>query len=176
MLELMYATGIRVSEVINIKLDDLNLAKGLISCHGKGGKQRFIPLGRVAITYLNKYLETRPSSVQTKSSGAPFFYKTDGQRMSRQDVWLLIRNYARQQGLGRITPHTLRHSFATHLVQRGADSRSVQTLLGHSDLATTQIYVHVSNLHLRDSYDNFHPRARESEAEGETLTQVSEKE
>lgn len=167
LLELMYATGMRVSEIINIKVEDLNLQKGLINCRGKGGKQRFIPVGSVAISFINKYFEVRPSPVQAKSAARPeVFNKADGQRMSRQDVWLLIRKYARQQGLGRVTPHTLRHSFATHLVQRGADSRSVQTLLGHSDLSTTQIYVHVTNVHLRDSYDNFHPRARSSSSEG----------
>ncbi len=170
LLELMYATGMRVSELINLKVDDLNLQKGLINCRGKGGKQRFIPVGRVAISYINKYFEVRPTPVQTKSAaGSVVFNKTDGQTMSRQDVWLLIRKYARQQGLGRITPHTLRHSFATHLVQRGADSRSVQTLLGHSDLSTTQIYIHVTNVHLRDSYDNFHPRARSINSEGGEL-------
>lgn len=160
LLELMYATGMRVSEVINVKVEDINLHKGVMSCRGKGGKQRFIPLGKVAISYLNKYLQIRSALSEAKSSGSVIFIKPNGRQMSRQEVWLLIRKYAEQQGLGRITPHTLRHSFATHLIQRGADSRSVQTLLGHSDLATTQIYVHLTNLHLRDSYDNFHPRAR----------------
>jgi integrase/recombinase XerD len=176
LLELMYATGVRVTELINLKVQDLNLQTGLIDCRGKGGKQRFIPLGRVAISYLNKFLQVRFSFIQIKSPVATVFIKTDGQKMSRQDVWLLIRKYARQQGLGRITPHTLRHSFATHLVQRGADSRSVQTLLGHSDLATTQIYVHVTNLHLRDSYDNYHPRARKRGKEEHPSDQTTERE
>lgn len=160
LLELMYATGMRVSEAINVRVADVNLQKGVISCRGKGGKQRFIPLGRAAISYLNKYLKVRPAFVQGKSAASVVFVRPDGQQLSRQEVWLLIKRYAKQQQLGRITPHTLRHSFATHLIQRGADSRSVQTLLGHSDLVNTQIYVHVTNLHLRDSYDNYHPRAR----------------
>lgn len=176
LLELMYATGVRVSEVINIKVEDLNLQKGLINCRGKGGKQRFIPLGKIAISYLNKYLQVRPTFSRSKSAAPTVFIKTDGRQMSRQDVWQLIRNYAGQQGLGRITPHTLRHSFATHLVQRGADSRSVQTLLGHSDLATTQIYVHVTNLHLRDSYDSYHPRARKTGKEKLVIDQTAGRE
>jgi integrase/recombinase XerD len=161
LLEVLYATGMRVSEVVNLKMVDVNLNKGLISCHGKGGKQRFIPLGRSSISFLETYLKVRAAFNREKSTEFVFVNTEDGQRMSRQGVWFLIRKYALQQGLGRVTPHTLRHSFATHLIQRGADSRSVQTLLGHSDLATTQVYVHVTNLHLRSSYDTYHPRAKE---------------
>lgn len=159
LLELMYATGMRVSEVANVKLVDINLNKGVLSCYGKGGKQRFIPLSRSSILFLEKYLIVRPKLTQERSTDAVFVIPK-GQKLSRQGIWLLIRKYAKLQGLGRVTPHTLRHSFATHLTNRGADSRSVQSLLGHSDLATTQIYVHITNLHLRDSYDNSHPRAR----------------
>ncbi len=166
LLELMYATGMRVSETVNLKVEQLNLNKGVITCYCKGGKQRFIPTGRSAVLLLEKYLEARSAMVRGKSSEY-VFTRGDGRRMSRQDVWLLLRRYAQQQGLGAITPHTLRHSFATHLIQRGADSRSVQTLLGHSDLATTQIYVHITNSHLRSSYDNFHPRAKGIKQEGE---------
>lgn len=159
LLELMYATGMRVSEVVNLKVENINLSKGVIICHGKGGKQRFIPTGRSAILLLEKYAKVRAALGREKSTEYAFI-KADGRKLSRQEVWLFIRKYAQQQGLGRITPHTLRHSFATHLIQRGADSRSVQTLLGHSDLATTQIYVHVTSTHLRSSYDTFHPRAK----------------
>lgn len=159
LLELMYATGMRVSEAVNLKIGDLNLNKGVITCHGKGGKQRFVPTGRGAVRLLEKYLGAKAALTRGRASDY-VFTGTGGQKLSRQDVWQLIRAYARRQGLGRITPHTLRHSFATHLIQRGADSRSVQTLLGHSDLATTQIYVHVTNSHLRSSYDTFHPRAK----------------
>jgi integrase/recombinase XerD len=166
LLEVLYATGMRVSEIISLKTKDVNLNKGLISCHGKGGKQRFIPLGRSAVSFLEKYLKVRVADNPEKTDGFVFVRTEDGQQMSRQEVWFLIRKYASQQELGRVTPHTLRHSFATHLIQRGADSRSVQSLLGHSDLATTQIYVHVTNLHLRDSYDVYHPRARAKQATG----------
>jgi integrase/recombinase XerD len=162
LLELMYATGMRVSEAVNLKLEDVNLDKGIVICHGKGGKQRFIPTGRSALNLLSEYLRVRVALGRGKASES-LFIRADGRKMSRQDVWLLIRRYAQQKGLGMVTPHTLRHSFATHLIQRGADSRSVQTLLGHSDLATTQIYVHITNSHLRGSYDNFHPRAKAAE-------------
>jgi integrase/recombinase XerD len=158
-LEFIYATGLRVSEAVGLTLADLDQERGIVTCRGKGGKQRFIPVGRSALKFVREYLKVRPELLGDKASPR-LFVKKSGAAITRQDVWQLVKRYARLSELGDVSPHSLRHSFATHLMQRGADSRSVQTLLGHSDLGTTQIYTHITNRHLRDAYETFHPRAK----------------
>ena len=158
-LELIYATGLRVSEAVGLTPTDLDLERGIVTCRGKGSKQRFIPVGRSASGFVHEYLKVRPK-LQGDKATAQLFLRSSGEAMTRQNVWQLIKKYAGPLGLGEVSPHSLRHSFATHLMQRGADSRSVQTLLGHSDLGTTQIYTHITNQHLRQAYESFHPRAK----------------
>ena len=159
MLELIYATGLRVSEAVGLTLADLDHERGIVTCHGKGSKQRFIPVGRSALGFIRDYLKVRPAT-QGDKTAAKLFLRRSGEAMTRQDVWQLIKKYTGPLGLGGVSPHSLRHSFATHMMQRGADSRSVQSLLGHSDLGTTQIYTHITNQHLRKAYESFHPRAK----------------
>ncbi len=156
LLELFYATGMRVSEVTGLKTKDVNLESAFLKCHGKGSKERIVPLGEVAIDCLKTYL----SKVRTKLPPGEFLFAgTKGKPLTRQRLWQLIRKYARQAGIQKkITPHTFRHSFATHLLERGADLRIVQELLGHSDISTTQIYTHVSRDHLKQVHRRFHPR------------------
>jgi integrase/recombinase XerD len=158
MLELLYATGLRVSELTGLISTDINLERGLLTCRGKGSKQRFIPIGKSALYWLQEYRRVRPALIK-KSSVKAFFVRVNGDGLTRQNFWEILRRYTTRLGLDSVSPHTLRHSFATHLMQHGADSRSVQALLGHSDLATTQIYTHLSKEHLRQTYDEFHPRA-----------------
>jgi integrase/recombinase XerD len=158
-LELIYATGLRVSEAVGLTLADLDLERGIITCRGKGSKQRFVPVGRSALKFVREYLRVRPESAGDKVA-LKLFVRKNGETLTRQDVWQLIKKYTRPLGLSGVSPHSLRHSFATHLMQRGADSRTVQTLLGHSDLGTTQIYTHITNQHLRHAYEAFHPRAK----------------
>lgn len=158
-LELIYATGLRVSEAVGLTLTDLDLERGIVNCRGKGSKQRFVPVGRSALKFVREYLKVRPE-LAGGGSTRRLFLRKNGLTLTRQDVWQLIKKYARSSGIANVSPHSLRHSFATHLMQRGADSRSVQTLLGHSDLGTTQIYTHITNQHLRTAYETFHPRAK----------------
>ena len=158
MLELLYATGLRVSELTGLVSADINLERGLLSCRGKGSKQRFIPIGKSALLWLGEYLRVRPVLSKNRPVKA-FFLSDGGGGLTRHSFWAILRRYTSGLGLENVSPHTLRHSFATHLMQHGADSRSVQALLGHSDLATTQIYTHLSKEHLRQTYDDFHPRA-----------------
>ncbi len=158
-LELLYATGIRVSELVGLKTQDVNLESGFLKCFGKGGKERIVPLGRMAKEFVERYLEKR--QFQNGKSEALFLgSKKAGERLSRQAVWQMIKKYAKQARIKKdITPHTFRHSFATHLLERGADLRVVQELLGHADIATTQIYTHVSRDHLKSVHHKYHPRA-----------------
>jgi len=157
MLELMYATGLRVSEVISLQLSDVDLDGGLVLCRGKGSKQRRVPIGKSAMHWLEKYLKSRARFLNT--SAQRLFINERGRPLTRQVAWSIIKRYAAGMGRSDVSPHTLRHSFATHLLQRGADSRSLQALLGHSDLSTTQIYTHMTDRHLRAVYDRHHPRA-----------------
>ncbi|UCC40446.1 MAG: site-specific tyrosine recombinase XerD [Candidatus Aminicenantes bacterium] len=159
MLELLYATGLRVSELVALKPKDLNLEDGFLLCRGKGSKERIVPLGASAIKALRKYLdEARPKLMKQPAEG--LFLTRRGKVFTRQGFWKLLKSHARKAGLEmKISPHTLRHSFATHLLERGADLRSVQLMLGHSQITTTQIYTHVSRERLRRVYEKFHPRA-----------------
>jgi integrase/recombinase XerD len=156
-LEVMYATGLRVSELVGLKQTDVDLSAGLIVCHGKGSKERRVPLGKSAIHWLQQYAAVK-AGYGKQSSAYVFLYR--GKPFTRQLAWLMIKSRAEQVGIKNVSPHTLRHSFATHLLQHGADSRSVQALLGHSDISTTQIYTHVTDGHLRSAYNRHHPRAR----------------
>ncbi len=157
-LEILYATGLRVSELAALVQRDFDLDRGLLTCRGKGSKQRFIPIGRSALFWIQEYVRVR-TMLMTGGSVKAFFVRVGGKSMTRHNIWEIIRRYTTKLGLEKVSPHTLRHSFATHLIHNGADSRSVQALLGHSDLATTQIYTHLSKEHLRQTYDDFHPRA-----------------
>ena len=172
-LELIYASGLRVSEAVGLTPADLDSERGIVTCRGKGSKQRYIPVGKSALKFVREYLRVRPELVGGKAS-SKLFVRRSGEPMTRQDVWHLIKKYSRPLGLGGVSPHSLRHSFATHLMQRGADSRTVQTLLGHSDLGTTQIYTHISNQHLRDAYETFHPRAKTGASRGATPEEQAE--
>ena len=156
-LEIMYATGLRVSELVDLKQTDVDLLAGLVVCHGKGNKERRVPLGKSAIHWLQQYVAVKAGyGKQT----APNVFLHRGRPITRFLAWSMIKRHAEKAGLKDVSPHTLRHSFATHLLQHGADSRSVQALLGHSDISTTQIYTHITDVHLRAAYDRHHPRAR----------------
>lgn len=156
MLELMYAAGLRVSELCGLKVADVDLDGAIVSCFGKGSKQRRIPIGKSAVHWLQRYIGVR----KRLGSNSPVLFLNRGRTLSRQLAWRIIKTHAAKAEVPNISPHTLRHSFGTHLMQRGADSRSVQALLGHSDIATTEIYTHITDLHMRKAYDRFHPRAR----------------
>jgi len=160
-LELLYATGLRVSELASLKCRDLNLDDGYLRCFGKGGKERIVPVGEMACRAVRKYLdEARPGLL-----GGPLnellFIADSGNTFTRQGVWKLLKTHAKEAGLdpSKVSPHVLRHSFATHLLEGNADLRSVQLMLGHSQITTTQIYTHVSKQRLRQAYDKYHPRA-----------------
>jgi integrase/recombinase XerD len=159
MLELLYATGLRVSELITLRCRDLNITDGFLICKGKGGKERIVPLGRSSAESIEGYLQRARGSF-VKHPTEYLFLTRRGGAFTRQGFWKLLKAYAVQAGLDRkISPHILRHSFATHMLERGADLRSVQLMLGHSQITTTQIYTHVSRKQLRRVYDRFHPRA-----------------
>ncbi|MDY4429167.1 MAG: site-specific tyrosine recombinase XerD [Lachnospiraceae bacterium] len=158
MLELLYATGIRVSELINLEASDVNLKTSSILCRD-GSKSRTIPYGKKAKDALTRYLEGAREAIVDNKESTILFANCSGQKMSRQGFWKLIKHYAKKAGIeSDITPHTLRHSFAAHLVENGADLRSVQEMLGHSDISTTQIYANMSHSHIREVYNRAHPR------------------
>ena len=153
LLELLYATGLRVSELVGLQRTDVNLSMGYVRCIGKGGKERIVPFGKFAAEAIEKYLAAR-------DDGWPcLFPGYRGRQMTRAGFWKALRRYARAANIEAVTPHTLRHSFATHLLERGADLRSIQEMLGHASINTTQIYTHVSADHLREVYRSAHPRA-----------------
>jgi integrase/recombinase XerD len=161
MLEVLYGSGLRVSELATLRLAEINRDDGFLVCRGKGGKERIVPLGRSACEAVDRYLaEVRPR-LDPGGAREELFLSRRGRLFTRQGLWKLLRQHAAKAGLdaARITPHVLRHSFATHLLERGADLRSVQLMLGHSRITTTQIYTHVSRERLRRVYDRFHPRA-----------------
>jgi len=159
MLELLYATGMRVSELVSLNCTDVNLEDDVVRCRGKGDKQRQIPFGQKAHDSFVRYSTVGRSQLLGKRENDAVFLNHHGDRLTRQGFWLIIKAYARLAGIEKITPHTLRHSFATHLLSNGADLRSVQELLGHSSIATTQVYTHVADTRLRQVYDEAHPRA-----------------
>lgn len=161
MLELLYATGLRVTELISLNLNDLHLTMGFIRCLGKGSQERIVPLGDVAKEALDQYLHYgRPQLIKKQSAQNKLFVNHHGRSLSRQGFWKILKTLARDAGFNKtITPHTLRHSFATHLLENGADLRAVQEMLGHADISTTQIYTHVTRARLKDIYDSYHPRA-----------------
>ncbi len=158
-LELFYATGMRVSELAKLSVNDINIEGGFLRCIGKGSKERIIPLGKSAKEYTTRYInKVRPKYLRKKTE--KIFLTVRGQGFTRQSLWKIIKKYSKQARIKKtITPHTFRHSFATHLLERGADLRIVQELLGHADISTTQIYTHVSKERLKAIYTQFHPRA-----------------
>ena len=161
-LELLYATGMRVSELVNLDVGDVDCASGTVRCTGKGGKERVIPIYDRAIKAVEEYLERARLQLLKKPDEKALFLNHRGNRLTRQGLWLIIKRYVEQLGIETsVTPHTLRHSFATHLLDGGADLRNVQELLGHANISTTQVYTQVSSDHLRSVYDKAHPRAKE---------------
>lgn len=158
MIELMYATGLRVSEVVNLKLYDIDLNNATIRTMGKGSKERIIPMGDYALNYLSIYLNEYRNSMLKGYSCDYVFVNNHGKQMTRQGCFKIIKKLATDVGINKeLSPHTIRHSFATHLLKHGADLRSIQELLGHSSISTTQIYTHISNEELKNNYNEFHP-------------------
>ncbi|MCH8820613.1 MAG: site-specific tyrosine recombinase XerD [Acidobacteria bacterium] len=161
MLEVLYATGLRVSELVQIRLEEMNREAGWVRTFGKGSKERLVPVGDSAITFVEQYLEEARGHFLRKRAPSPYLFLTQqGRPMTRQYFWMLVTKYGEQVGIKRkLSPHVLRHSFATHLLEHGADLRAVQLMLGHADISTTQIYTHVTRARLKQIYDKYHPRA-----------------
>ena len=159
MLELLYSCGLRVSELINLSYHNINIKEEFIRIHGKGNKERILPMGEIAIDYLTAYeLNSRPILLKNNQSDS-YFLSNRGKAMSRQNFFYIIKAYATQAGIDKpLSPHSLRHAFATHLVQKGADLRSVQLMLGHSDISSTQLYTHIQNAQLKAQHEKHHPR------------------
>lgn len=158
-LELLYATGLRASELVNLTLDHVNTTDGYLRIYGKGGKERLVPMGEMASAQLNDYLQCGRASILRGRQTPHLFVNRLGTGLTRQALWKIIKKYVRQIGITRsISPHTLRHSFATHMLEGGADLRSLQHFLGHADISTTQIYTHVMQQQLHDTYTTHHPR------------------
>jgi integrase/recombinase XerD len=157
-LELMYASGLRVSEAVNLTMKEVDLDLGILTTTGKGSKTRRVPVGSSAVEWLKSYLAVRRKKENLEVQN--FFVTPLGRPINRQIIYNFIREYAEKCGFQGVSPHTLRHSFATHLIQNSADIRSVQQMLGHSDISTTQIYTHITDAHLKRSYDQFHPRSK----------------
>jgi len=160
LIELLYATGLRVTELLSLKAADINLEAGYLTCIGKGDKERIVPLGESAADWVRRYIrEARPALLKGRKSNWLFVNAKAGTQLSRVGFWKVLKEYGIKAGVSRdLSPHVLRHSFATHLLERGADLRAIQMMLGHSDLSTTQIYTHVLEARLRAVYDKFHPR------------------
>jgi integrase/recombinase XerD len=160
MLELLYAAGLRASECLALTLEDLNVTAGYVTATGKGSRQRLVPVGAQALRWVERYVSTSRPGVVRRSDPGILFHNRYGRPLSRQSLWSVIKRAARRAGLrSAVSPHTLRHSFASHLLERGADLRSVQAMLGHADIATTQIYTHLPSSAVRAMYRKFHPRA-----------------
>ena len=170
MLELLYASGMRVSELVSLELMDIDLEQSFVRCFGKGSKERIVPIHMEAVAATKGYLESGRPKLAGRHSGQAAFLNRRGRRLTRQGFWLILRRMARRAGIGsRITPHTLRHSFATHLLRGGASLRHVQELLGHASIATTQVYTHLTSEHVRAEYDKAHPRATDDVASESAL-------
>jgi integrase/recombinase XerD len=167
-LELMYACGLRVSEAVDLKMSDIDADAGILTCKGKGSKTRKVPIGKSAIEWLKRYLVLRRKKENIEINN--LFVNFAGRPVNRQIIFKFIKQYAEKIGLEDVSPHTLRHSFATHLVQNRADIRSVQQMLGHADISTTQIYTHLTDTHLRQTYEKFHPRAKQDFQDAENKT------
>lgn len=160
MLDLIYATGMRVSELTALDLEDVDVSEGYVRCFGKGGKERVIPIHVGAVSLLKSYIQDIRPVLAGEKTPTALFLNRRGNRLTRQGFWLILKGYTETAGLnGRVTPHTLRHSFATHLLRGGAPLRHVQELLGHASITTTQIYTHLTSEHVRSEYDSAHPRA-----------------
>lgn len=161
MLELLYATGMRVSEMVNLNMEDINIELGFLRCLGKGSKERIVPIGSMAINALMAYLDKSRIKLVKNTGVDAVFLNHHGRRLTRQGFWKILKAYAKHAQINTdITPHTLRHSVATQLLENGADLRMVQELLGHADITTTQIYTHLTKSHLKEVYDKCHPRAK----------------
>ena len=161
MLELMYATGLRVSELVELKLNDIDFSDDIIRIMGKGSKERIIPIGDIALEYLKEYINNHRSLMLKGINNDYVFLNNHGKKMTRQGFFKIIKKIAKDVGINsEISPHTLRHSFASHLLKYGADLRTIQELLGHSDISTTQVYTHIANEELRKNYDEYHPHGR----------------
>jgi integrase/recombinase XerD len=160
LIELLYATGLRVTELLSLKASDINMTAGYLTCIGKGDKERIVPLGESAADWVRRYIaEARPALLKKRKSNWLFVNAKGGTQLSRVGFWKVLKEYGIKAGVSRdLSPHVLRHSFATHLLERGADLRAIQMMLGHADLSTTQIYTHVLEARLRTVYDKFHPR------------------
>jgi integrase/recombinase XerD len=157
---LMYGTGVRVSELLSLQLDDINFTAGFLRCLGKGRKERIIPVNQTASDWVQRYLARSRNLLSKSSQERALFLNARGKRMSRQGFFKILNAYAKAAEIDKeVTPHTLRHSFATHLLENGADLRAVQEMLGHSDISTTQIYTHLTRSRLREVYQQYHPRA-----------------
>lgn len=163
LLELLYACGLRASEAIAVRVDDVNLEGGYVMATGKGSRQRLVPMGAQALAWIRRYLGAGREHLVKRGDPAALFLNRSGGALSRQAVWQLLKRSARRAGVrAAVSPHTLRHCFASHLLEGGADLRSVQAMLGHADISTTQIYTHLSSSVMRDMYRTFHPRARKA--------------
>ncbi|MFD2672828.1 site-specific tyrosine recombinase XerD [Marinicrinis sediminis] len=162
MLEILYASGMRVTELLDLNMDSVHTGMGFVRCIGKGSKERIIPLGKISLTCVHEYVEmARPHFVRKQPQEDALFVNQKGVRMTRQGFWKIIKKYGSELGIKKeLTPHTLRHSFATHLLENGADLRAVQEMLGHADISTTQIYTHVTKSKMKEIYDRAHPRAK----------------
>lgn len=157
--ELLYSTGLRVSELVNLNIDDVHLTMGVIRCRGKGNKERILPVGEVAHSLLDQYLNQARKALNKHYDNQTLFLSIHGKRLDRQRVWQIVKNYASMIGL-KVTPHTFRHSYATHMLENQADIRYIQEMLGHSSLSTTQIYTHINSKTLTDVINRFHPRSK----------------
>tara|TARA_B100001123_G_scaffold441920_1_gene584239 strand:- start:7385 stop:8305 length:921 start_codon:yes stop_codon:yes gene_type:complete len=160
LIELLYATGMRASEITSLSMSNLNLSSGYLTCLGKGSKERLVPMGRPAVMWIRRYKESARRTLDKKKNLDCLFFNHRGTQLSRVGFWKILKKYGKEAGLpADFSPHVIRHSFATHLLERGADLRSIQTLLGHSDLSTTQIYTHILEARLKAVYEEFHPRS-----------------
>ena len=161
MLELMYSSGLRVSELLNLKVNDIDFSMNMVKCYGKGSKERVVPISDEATHYLKEYIDLYRITLLKNNVSDVLFLNVRGNKLSRQGFFKILKELSRNKGINKdISPHTLRHSFATHLINHGADLRSVQTMLGHENIKTTQIYTHISNNYKKEKYEEYHPRGK----------------